>query len=390
MTSPPDDTTTDTSAIIAALRTERDAALAGEAALAKELAARDAALTQRNREFDERIEQQSATIDVLKVMSASPGDAQPVFDLIVRHATELCDVPAATLNEYDGELVHMRSSYQSETIMASSALAAYMQLFPMRPTRGSITCRAILDRQIIHVRDLTADGELAAVVRELGHRSQVSVPLIRNGLAIGVILITAREPGGFSDSQIELLRTFAEQAVVAITSAETYRALQERTAALAQRNTEYGERIEHQSATIDVLQAMSASPGDPQPVFDLIVDRARDLCNAYGATVFQFDGKKIYWRAATGVSDDPAVRAAYEAQFPMVPSRGWAFGRAILDRRIIRIDDMEAEPGLDPTLRGITAKSNVTTRSCAVTRSSGQSVWAAARRVAFLTVRSSC
>jgi GAF domain-containing protein/signal transduction histidine kinase len=137
--------------------------------------------------------------------------------------------------------------------------------------------------------------------------------------------------------------------------------LQTRATTLAQRDSEYRERIAQQSATIDVLKAMSASPGDPQPVFDLIVDRARDLCDAYGATVFEFDGTEIHWRAATGVSDDPAVRAAYEAQFPMVPTRGWAFGRAILDRRIIRIDDMEAEPGLDPTLRGITAKSNVTT-----------------------------
>ena len=135
----------------------------------------------------------------------------------------------------------------------------------------------------------------------------------------------------------------------------------ERDTALAQRNTEYGERIEHQSATIEVLKAMSASPGDPQPVFDLIVDRARELCDAYGATVYEFDGTRIHWRAATGVSNDPAVRAAYEAQFPMVPTRDWHFGRAILDRRIIRIDDQEAEPGLNPTLRGITAKSNVTT-----------------------------
>ena len=88
----------------------------------------------------------------------------------------------------------------------------------------------------------------------------------------------SRERGGFSDSQIELLKTFAEQAVIAITSAETYRALQERTAALATRNSEYGERIEHQAATIDVLKAMSASPGDPQPVFDLIVRlRARSV-----------------------------------------------------------------------------------------------------------------
>ena len=195
----------------------------------------------------------------------------------------------------------------------------------------------------------------------MGVRSTVAIPLLRGEQAIGVIAVASPTTGGFADPQVELLGVFAEQAVIAITSAETYRALQERTVALAQRNTEYGERIEHQAATIDVLKAMSASPGDPKPVFDLIVDRARDLCDAYGATVFEFDGTEIHWRAATGVSDDPAVRAAYEAQFPMVPTRSWAFGRAILDRRIIRIDDMEAEPGLDPTLRGITAKSNVTT-----------------------------
>src|SRR6201997_2878280 len=111
-------------------------------------------------------------------------------------------------------------------------------------------------------------------------------------------------------------------------NAELQRQLDECRTKLAARDSEFGERIEHQSATIDVLKAMSASPGDPQPVFDLIVDRARDLCDAYGATVFEFDGTDIHWRAATCVSDDPAVRAAYEAQFPMVPPRGWAFGRA--------------------------------------------------------------
>jgi GAF domain-containing protein len=361
MTAPPDDTTTDPQSIIAALRQQVDEGLSREAALAEELAARNATFALHKTEFDERIEYQAATVDILTTMSASPGDAQPVLDLIVRYATELCNVPSATLFEYDGELVHIRSDYRSETILAPSALAAYIQLFPMHPTRGSISCRAILDRQIIHIRDLRLDPELAGFARELGHRSQVSVPLIRDDFAIGVITIGAQAAGGFSDSQVELLKTFAKQAVIAITSAETYRALEERTAALTQRNSEYSERIDQQSATIDVLQAMSASPGDPQPVFDLIVDRARDLCDAYGATVFEFDGTEIHWRAATGVSDDPAVRAAYEAQFPMVPTRGWAFGRAILDRRIISIDDMEAEPGLDPTLRGITAKSNVTT-----------------------------
>ena len=132
-----------------------------------------------------------------------------------------------------------------------------------------------------------------------------------------------------------------------------------RTAELTQRTSEYGERIEQQSATIDVLKVMSASPGDPQPVFDLIVTRARDLCDAYGATVYEFDGMLIHWRAATGVSDDPSVRQAVEAMYPMAPSREWGVGRAIMDRRIYRIDDLETEPGLNPALRVITAKSQV-------------------------------
>ena len=123
----------------------------------------------------------------------------------------------------------------------------------------------------------------------------VAIPLLRDGVAIGAHRHwTADERGGFSDSQIELLKTFAEQAVIAISSAETYRALQERTAALAERNSEYGERIEQQAATIDVLKVMSASPGDPQPVFDLIVRTARELCDATARDLFEFDGELVH------------------------------------------------------------------------------------------------
>src|ERR1700722_17088062 len=128
------------------------------------------------------------------------------------------------------------------------------------------------------------------------------------------------------------------------------------TEALATRNNEFGERIEHQAATIDVLKAMSTSPGDPQPVFELIVERARDLCDAYGATVYEYDGTLVYFRAATGISDDATVREQVAAMYPMPPTRYSGAGRAILDRRINRIDDLETEPGLDPILRRQTAK----------------------------------
>ena len=357
MTAPQTTATSDPQSTIAALQQRLDAGLAREAALAEELTARTAELAERNSEFGERIDHQAATIDVLKAMSASPGDAQPVFDLIVRRATELCDVPSATLFEYDGELVHIRSDYRSETILAPSALAAYVQLFPMRPTRGSISCRAILDRQIIHIRDLRLDRELAGFARELGHRSQVSVPLIRNDLAIGVITIGAQAPGGFSDSQIELLKTFAEQAVIAIASAETYRQLEERTAALATRNSEYSEQIEQQLATIDVLKAMSAALSDTQPVFDLITARARELCGSLASMLYEFDGERLHLRSWGGW--DPAAAQDYLRQFPMRPDRRTAVGRTTLERRAVHIRDIDQDPEIAQTVRTMGVRSTL-------------------------------
>ena len=128
------------------------------AELRRQLDERTAELAARNSEYGERIEHQSATIDVLKAMSASPGDPQPVFDLIVRSARDLCNTTQAGLFEFDGELVHRRSGVGSEAYGTPEAFEAYQRLFPMAPTRGSIMCRAILDRQIIHVTWRTNQG----------------------------------------------------------------------------------------------------------------------------------------------------------------------------------------------------------------------------------------
>jgi hypothetical protein len=176
MITPPDDTTAGPHVVLAALRAECDAGFAREAALAEVLAERSAELGRRNDEYGERIEQQSATIDVLKVMSASPDDTQPVFDLIARRATELCNGSGAGLLEFDGELVHYRCWYGLD----SAATQAYAAIFPMVPTRSSIACRAILDKQIIHIRDMDAEPDLLQVARNRGGRlgrDSVSVPL---------------------------------------------------------------------------------------------------------------------------------------------------------------------------------------------------------------------
>src|ERR1700681_1390316 len=150
MTAPPDDTTTDTDAVIDALQAENDAALSEKAALAEKLAASTAALAQRNSDFDERIQYQAATIDVLKAMSASPGDPQPVFDLIVRRAAEVCNAPNAVLFRYDGELLHWQATSGAEAFASPQAFEALRRRFPMAPSQESSIGRSILSGRISH------------------------------------------------------------------------------------------------------------------------------------------------------------------------------------------------------------------------------------------------
>jgi two-component system, NtrC family, sensor kinase len=241
-------------------------------------------LAARDSEFGERIDHQSATIDVLKAMSASPGDPQPVFDLIVRRARDLCNATVAGLFEFDGELVHFRAQVGHEAYGTPDALKTYERLFPMVPTRGSISCRAILDRQTIHVRDMASEPGVSAAVLNLGQKSQISLPLLRDGAAIGAIAMASGEVGGFTDSQVALLQTFAEQAVIAITSAETYQELQRRA-----RDVE--ESLEYQTATSDVLKVISRSTADEQPVLDTVVETAVLLCGADSSTLAIREGE---------------------------------------------------------------------------------------------------
>ncbi len=334
MTVPSDDTTTDLHAMIAELRAERDAALSEKAALAE-------ALARRNTEFGERIEQQSATIDVLKVMSAAPGDPQPVFDLIVHRARDLCNAAAAILFEFDGRLVHFRA--RSGYDMDQTVQAEYQNRWPAVPTRDSITCRSILDKEIIHVRDLDTEADLLPVVRRMGHKSQVSIPLLREGSALGDITLAAMEPGGFSDSQITLLQTFAEQAVIAITSAETYRALQTRTSDLQ-------ETLEYQTATSDVLKVISRSAFDLQPVLDTVAQTSARLCDADRAAIFRREGD--FWRLAVNFGFPPAWQDYIKTQSPFSLDRfaEHAAVRAVVERRPVHIDDLASVPGYENRL----------------------------------------
>ena len=205
MTAQQTDATTDSQSIIAALQQRLDAALAEKAALAEELAAQTAELTQRNTDYHERIEHQAATIDVLKVMSASPDDPQPVFDLIARQAREQCNSVNAGFYEYDG-MIHFRSI--STSALSSDAVDAYARLFPMplEQDPNNVVAVSIRDRKIVHFRDANTEGGLSAFALSLGIQSGICVPLIRGDVAIGCIAMSELRTGGYSESQIDLLK----------------------------------------------------------------------------------------------------------------------------------------------------------------------------------------
>ena len=295
-----------------------------------------AELAARNSEYGERIEHQSATIDVLKAMSASPGDPQPVFDLIVRRARDLCNTPNAGLFEFDGELVHFRSIVRDGSYGTPEAFEAYGRLFPMVPTLGSLTCRAILDRQTIHVRDMATVSGVSAAGRNLGVKSQISLPLLRDGAAIGAVVLTSAEIGGFTDSQVALRQTFAEQAVIAITSAETYRELRERTDDLQ-------ELLEYQTATSDVLKVISRSTCDVQPVLDTVIETAARLCAADTGTISIREGE-IYRSMASSFSAAEPEYWAIMRQRTIVPGRDSIPARVALEGRVVHVADIRADP----------------------------------------------
>jgi hypothetical protein len=205
MTSPPDDTTTDASAIIAALRAERDSALSEKTALAETLAARTAELAKRNAEYSERIEHQAGTVgdnealtvenqelraaqaaglEVLQAMIASPSDTQPVFDLIARQAADLCMVPAATVAIFDGTMLHLATQNGLDPAYAS----VHATEFPRPVGPDSLMGRTILSRRVEQIEDFDTDPAYG-MTRRPGNWSAMAVPLLRYGAPLGVIAV---------------------------------------------------------------------------------------------------------------------------------------------------------------------------------------------------------
>jgi signal transduction histidine kinase/putative methionine-R-sulfoxide reductase with GAF domain len=289
-------------------------------------------LEARNRDLTEALEQQTATAEILRVISRSQTDVQPVFDTIVRSAVRLCAGLFSTLYQFDGELLHRvaQHNYTSEALEASD------RVFPARPTRALGAGRAILERAVVHMPDVELDPEHQhqALSRAIGIRSSLWVPMLREGTPIGVITVARAEAGPFSDSEIELLKTFADQAVIAVENVRLFKELQARTGELTQ-------SVEKLTALGEVSRAVSSTL-DVETVLDTIVSRASQLAGGAGCSIFEYDAAAEQFELRAAHNDDTAFVAALRA-VPLRKGEG-LMGRAAEMREPIQIPDI-TRPG---------------------------------------------
>jgi len=236
----------------------------------------DQAVEELRRELAEAREQQAATAEILTAISSSRTSPDRVFRAIAARAAQLCGGYDASIFELVGDHLRLVAHY------GAIATIPIGQTIPL--ARGHVAGRAVLDRKTIHIADLQAETnqypEGSDVARRLGHRTIVTVPLMSAGEAIGAIGIRRAEVRPFTDRQIDLLKTFADQAVIAIENTRLFEEVQEKNRALTETNAQLTEALEQQTATSKILRVISGSPTDVRPVFETVVESAAKLCEA--------------------------------------------------------------------------------------------------------------
>ena len=233
-----------------------------------------------NRELREALEQQAAGADVLRVISGSAFDLQTVLDTLAKSAARLCEADAAAIWRPDGGTLKMAAIFGG-----SSEWVEYAKQNPFVPDRGTVFGQVLLDGKVIHVRDVLADREFTGTGYYVhgNYRTSLGVPLSTKEETIGVFVIVRSEVREFTDKQIKLVTTFADQAVIAIENARLLNELR--------------ESLEQQTATSEVLQVISSSPGDLEPVFSTMLEKAVRICDAKFGNIYRWDG--ALWSGVT-------------------------------------------------------------------------------------------
>jgi GAF domain-containing protein len=269
-------------------------------------------------ETKEALEQQTAISEILRVISSSPGDVKPMLNAVAERALKLCDAAESTIVLVEGDGLRFAAGFGTTQTLAKD------ELMPL--TRGSITGRAVIDRAVIHMGDLAAAPEEEFPIgrelqRRFGHHAILSVPLMREDRAIGAIALWRMEARAFTEKQVALVKTFADQAAIAIENVRLF--------------NETKEALERQTAIAEILRVISSSPTDVQPVLDAIAERAARLCDASAASMYLTDGDTLRHLASKGPSPDPV---SHVDTLPI--DRNSISGRALLERKTIEVEDM--------------------------------------------------
>jgi GAF domain-containing protein len=291
-------------------------------------------------ELRESLQQQTATADVLKVISRSTFDLQTVFDTLVQSAAQLCDADMAALNRATGAIRPL--AFWGNT----PEQVSYWSEHPIPLGRGSIGGRAIVEARTIHVHDVLDDPEFELELKEQarasGVRTMLAVPLMRTGTPIGFFALGRRGIRPFTNKQIELVETFADQAVIAIENVRLFDEVQARTKELT-------ESLEQQTATSEVLGIISSSPGELEPVFKKMLENAVRVCNAkFGAMLLHEEG---VFRHVALHNMPPAFAELIRRDYPVVnPAPDNSLSRVVQTKQPVHITDIREEPGY---LRGV-------------------------------------
>jgi signal transduction histidine kinase len=282
------------------------------------------------RERDEALEQQRAAAEVLKIISTSPTELQPVLEVVARSAARFCKADDVTIFELDGQYLHTAAHWGAVPQDVGAR-------FPC--VRGHVSGRAVLERKPVHVTDLHAEAdefpEGSAFARRLGHRTIAGVPLLREGVVVGAIVLRRAEVNPFTDKQITLLETFAAQAVIAIENTRLLNELRQRTADLT-------ESLEQQTATSEVLNIISRSPAELEPVFQAILANATRLCDAKFGSLSLYDGEAFRYAAAYNVPAEYADMRLREAGWRPHPRSGAA--KMARTKQPVQVNDLRASP----------------------------------------------
>jgi GAF domain-containing protein len=286
-----------------------------------ELQEKNRALTQAHAEVTESLEQQTATAEILRVISSSPTDLQPVMDTVAENAARVCGGNDAFIFRTDGDILQLVAHHGP--VPTTRRIGERIQI-----TRATVFGRTVVDRQTIHIEDFAKTVEtdfqdLQERQRLTGVRTVLSTPLLREGVPIGVITLRRTEVRPFSDTQIALLKSFADQAVIAIENVRLF--------------NETKEALEQQTATGEILRVIASSPTDLEPVMQAVVENAARLCGAMDSSIFRLEGEHLRLMARHG-----PLRISYAIGESAPVSHGTVGGRVIRDRRTIHVEDILA------------------------------------------------